>query len=828
MAAPWISTRFSGRIGGPPSAGSPDPVRTRPSISRDTESLIVSPRNFTLDARSIPAVPSKIWTTTTEVEESRTWPRLRRPSGRKTSTSSLYPTGSVFSTKISGPAISEIVRDSFATSVRLPSLEVVVHHRERLLELLIELFLVLDAREELAALDPRDVFDWHVEGERLLAEVRVLADRRDELVLPRRRAERVDGVVGVLLQEDLADHPGDLERELLLRRQRVRADEPYDLFEFRLLLERPLRPLPQLRPLLVDLRPEPILQGVAVQAVGREPVDRREMPPRAQCGVERPEHLHDPQGALGDRLGEVAPARRDRADDGDGGFAVVQRRYATGALVELAESGRQVSGKAFFSGHLLEAARDLPHRLGPPRCGVGHEGHVVTHVSVVLRKRHPGVHGRLSRRNGHVARVRDQRHPLQEWRTGVRILELWECREDFRHFVPALPAADVDDDLRVAPLRKLLLGDRLSRSEAPGDCGGPSFRDREEEVHHPLARDQGNGRHEPILRGSRLPHGPILLHHELAAVVEFRDDLVDFHLPRPDASDLAGDVRRHEDPVLDVLGLLDRAEHLAALDRVALLHRGPEVPLLLSAQPRRAHAAEDEVPHDLFQDGQRPLHAVVDVPEESGPEFDREGLARVRHRLAGPDAGRLLVHLDDRLVAEDLDDLPHQLLGPDEHDVVHARAEPDRGHDGPSDALDGPRALDVVPGSPRARRHPTTSLEQIDADRPLHLGPEVLVFRRTDPDDHGSGDRLEPPPHRMAQALHIRGVEDEDPDLRVVEDLRKLPLDLLLRRRDGAAHADELEPLHEVVPADRGDLHLTPPGALGGRPWKARSPARGR
>src|SRR6266566_1408619 len=496
MAAPWISTRFSGRIGGPPSAGSPDPVRTRPSISRDTESLIVSPRNFTLDARSIPAVPSKIWTTTTEVEESRTWPRLRRPSGRKTSTSSLYPTGSVFSTKISGPAISEIVRYSFATSARLQSLEVVVHHRER-----------------------------------LLAEVRVLADRRDELVLPRRRAERVDGVVGVLLQEDLADHPGDLERELLLRRQRVRADEPYDLFEFRLLLERPLRPLPQLRPLLVDLRPEPILQGVAVQAVGREPVDRREMPPRAQCGVERPEHLHDPQGALGDRLGEVAPARRDRADDGDGGFAVVQRRYATGALVELAESGRQVSGKAFFSGHLLEAARDFPHRLGPPRCGVGHEGHVVSHVSVVLRKRHPGVHGRLSRRNGHVARVRDQRHPFHEWRTGVRILELWERREDFRHFVPALPAADVDDDLRVAPLRKLLLGDRLSRSEAPGDCGGPSFRDREEEVHHPLARDQGNGRHEPILRGSRLPHGPILLHHELAAVVEFRDDLVDFHLP---------------------------------------------------------------------------------------------------------------------------------------------------------------------------------------------------------------------------------------------------------------------------------------------------------
>src|SRR6266704_2749888 len=383
MAAPWISTRFSGMIGGPPSAGSPDPVRTRPSISLETDSLIVSPRNFTLDARSIPAVPSKIWTTTTEVEESRTSP------------SSLYPTGSVFSTKISGPAISEIVRYSFATSARLQPLEVVVHHRERLLELLIELLLVLDAREELAALDGRDVLHGHVEGERLLPEVRVLADRRDELVLPRRRAERVHWMVGVLLQEDLADHPGDLERELLFRRERVRSDQPYDLLEFRLLLERPLSPLPQLRPLLVDLRPEPILQSVAVQAVRREPVDCGEVPPRPERRVECPEHLYDPQGPLGDGLGEVAAARRDRTDDGDRAFAVVQGRHTTRTLIEFAESGRQVGGKAFFSGHLLETAGDFPHRLGPPRCGVGHEGHVVSHVSVVLGKRHPGVHGRL-------------------------------------------------------------------------------------------------------------------------------------------------------------------------------------------------------------------------------------------------------------------------------------------------------------------------------------------------------------------------------------------------------------------------------------------------
>jgi len=38
---PVISTRFSGTIGGPPSIGSPAPLRIRPSMSRDTFSLIV-------------------------------------------------------------------------------------------------------------------------------------------------------------------------------------------------------------------------------------------------------------------------------------------------------------------------------------------------------------------------------------------------------------------------------------------------------------------------------------------------------------------------------------------------------------------------------------------------------------------------------------------------------------------------------------------------------------------------------------------------------------------------------------------------------------------
>src|SRR5712691_5538722 len=114
-----------------------------------------------------------------------------------------------------------------------------------------------------------------------------------------------------------------------------------------------------------------------------------------------------------------------------------------------------------------------------------------------------------------------------------------------------------------------------------------------------------------------------------------------------------------------------------------------------------------------------------------------------------------------------------------------------------------------------------TSLEQIHADRSLDLRPQVLVLRRADRDHDRPRDGLEPPSHRVAQALHVRGIQDQDAHLGVVEDRRDLLLDFLPRGRDGASHADQLEALNEVVPTHCGDLHLTPPRAPGSRRSRA-------
>ena len=114
MAAPLMSSFFSGVMAGPPSRGCPDPDRTRPIMSLDTGIFIVSPRNLTVASLSIPEVPSKIWTQTKSSEESRTCPLFMVPSESLTLTSSSYPMGSVFSTKTRGPSIRVTVLYSFS------------------------------------------------------------------------------------------------------------------------------------------------------------------------------------------------------------------------------------------------------------------------------------------------------------------------------------------------------------------------------------------------------------------------------------------------------------------------------------------------------------------------------------------------------------------------------------------------------------------------------------------------------------------------------------------------------------------------------------------
>src|SRR2546425_8556453 len=121
-------------------------------------------------------------------------------------------------------------------------------------------------------------------------------------------------------------------------------------------------------------------------------------------------------------------------------------------------------------------------------------------------------------------------------------------------------------------------------------------------------------------------------------------------------------------------------------------------------------------------------------------------------------------------------------------------------------------ATDFIAMSCTLRLKPE-SLVQVDADRPLDLRAEVLLFLLPHRNHDRAGRRLQLPPHRVREGGHLVRAEDEDPDVRVLEDLRDLRLESLPGNADGLPDPSELESLDEVVPADGSDLHLRSPTA---------------
>ena len=97
-------------------------------------------------------------------------------------------------------------------------------------------------------------------------------------------------------------------------------------------------------------------------------------------------------------------------------------------------------------------------------------------------------------------------------------------------------------------------------------------------------------------------------------------------------------------------------------------------------QSRCGDSTVDEVSHFVPENGQGPLDSVVNGSQKSGTELNGKRPTGVGNRLSGFDTGCILVNLDDGVVADDLDDLSHQLLIPDVNDIVHLRGDTDGCH----------------------------------------------------------------------------------------------------------------------------------------------------
>jgi hypothetical protein len=195
---------------------------------------------------------------------------------------------------------------------------------------------------------------------------------------------------------------------------------------------------------------------------------------------------------------------------------------------------------------------------------------------------------------------------------------------DVGHLVATLATADVDDDVRSAPLGQLVLKDGLARAEVPGHGSRPAARNREEGVNGALACHEHFAAALAPPERPRPAHRPVLTHSQFQRArgpVQHTQDIpyaiLAFGLDRTDPPRLA---RRHKQPVLDGFGLPNHAEDLAFLKVLSVLHPGHKLPLPGSVQRLRRYAGGQESADLPGQHGKWALHTVEDVAQQARGE----------------------------------------------------------------------------------------------------------------------------------------------------------------------------------------------------------------
>ncbi len=217
--------------------------------------------------------------------------------------------------------------------------------------------------------------------------------------------------------------------------------------------------------------------------------------------------------------------------------------------------------------------------------------------------------------------------------SGARVDQLGQFRHDVGHLVAALAAADVDDDVRGAPLGHLLEQDRLARAEAAGHGGGAAQGDRVEQVEHPLS---GHER----LAGVDAAAGADVAFARASAAPGARPYAVDDRqyvvLPgtarrRRGRRGATANLRWHEDPQHE--GAVGRGRCPVRAGRHWLAGTGPSGGTPTSGSPAGAPRPARASPCPE----QRAKQPVEDAPQQGGPECRRQRLA-ARHRRCRPGA----------------------------------------------------------------------------------------------------------------------------------------------------------------------------------------------
>ena len=420
---------------------------------------------------------------------------------------------------------------------------------------------------------------------------------------------------------------------MILGGKGILADKLNDLIEASLLLQNGHSPFPVLQESLTEVLLVPRPQRINVQRIGIEPVNGREVPPIGKACIQRPEHLDNAHRRLRDRFGKIAAWGRYRAHGGQGAaalFITADAGDGTGTLIELCQTGGEVSRIALFTRHFLQATAHLTQRLCPTRSGIRNNGHSIAHVAVIFSNGDSGIDRSLTSCHRHIGGIGNEDGTLHQRFPGAGVNQFREFPQNIGHFIPAFPAADVDHQIHIRPLGQSVLHHCLARAERSRNSRGTALCHREEGIHNTLAGLQRHaGREFPPVRASHT-NRPLLHHRQLhtAAVclLQHRHRFGNGIAAGLNGNDLALHFGRDHDFMQNGRGLLHRTDDITTDDFITGMGGGGKFPFSFTVQRGNLHTAGQVIAAHFFHDGiQRALNSVIDIFHQAWTQLYRKG-----------------------------------------------------------------------------------------------------------------------------------------------------------------------------------------------------------
>ena len=347
------------------------------------------------------------------------------------------------------------------------------------------------------------------------------------------RGEVIFGI-GVLLQEIFTNDLGDFHNDLLVFGEGLLTDQLHDFLKVVFFLQDGTNSVSHENELGVHGGEEG-LQHTIVLTVGDEPVDGGEVLTLGKLLFQTPEDLDDGESGRGDGIGEITTGRRDGTDDSDGTFTSrrTEKASTAGTFVEGGETSGKVGGVTAIGGHFSQTTGDFTESFGPTRGGIGHHGHIHTHITEVFGNGDTGVNRGFTSGDGHVGGIGDQASTVHDADLlAVEFgLEFGEFVEDFGHLVTTFTTTDVDDAVGVGILGKSLGDDGLSATEGAGDTASTTQDRREEGIDDTLTGDQRVIAGELLDDRTRSTDRPQVGHGQLAnyaggLVTDFQESVI--------------------------------------------------------------------------------------------------------------------------------------------------------------------------------------------------------------------------------------------------------------------------------------------------------------